>query len=110
MLVDCSGINFIDLAGVEFLHQEVKRLKESNIDIFFCSLKNKVKDEIESLGYLDKIGAEKIHTKVDEALNSLMPKMAENRCKNCHQHIFKQCPTGKTDKQNLFQSEISEKS
>lgn len=94
LLIQCAGVNFIDLAGAEMLCQETARLKKSGINISFCALKNTVKDELVEDGYFETLGAERFFGSVDEVLQLLVEKSIDrNKCAGCRVRVFKQCPS-----------------
>lgn len=91
-LILCSGINFIDMAGAEMLHQEINRVRKNGGQLAFCALKNKVKDELIEIGYYAKLGESNFFATVDDALNTLVPEFDKNICATCTKRVFKQCP------------------
>lgn len=95
ILINCAGINFIDVTGAEMLLHEAKRLNTAGGQLSFCSLKNTVRDELEANGYLKKLGDENFYATVDSALNALIPRLNGSSCQTCSKRVFKQCP--KTD-------------
>lgn len=93
LLILCSGINFIDVAGAEMLSKEIKRLKSKDVYLRFCALKNTVKDELTAAGYLDALGPDLFYDTVDEALSDLVQQQLDpDICAGCTTRIFKQCP------------------
>jgi len=95
ILINCAGINFIDVAGAEMLLHETKRLKKAGGQLSFCNLKNTVRDELEANGYLKKLGEENFYATVDSALSALIPQLDDGYCQTCTKRVFRQCP--KTD-------------
>lgn len=92
ILLICSGINFIDIAGAEMLVQECKRLKASGYKLAFCALKNTVLDELSGTGYLDHIGRESFYSTVDDALAEMVKQADDQSCLSCEKRVFNQCP------------------
>ena len=92
ILINCAGINFIDVAGAEMLLQESKNLENHGLKLSFCALKNTVRDELESNNYLDKLGEDNFYPTVDDALNQLLPQIGIDSCRNCTKKVFQQCP------------------
>ena len=95
ILINCAGINFIDVTGAEMLLHETQRLKKSGGQLSFCNLKNTVRDELEANGYLKKLGEEHFYATVDSALSALIPQIDNRCCQTCTKRVFRQCP--KTD-------------
>lgn len=92
MLLHCSGISFMDLAGAEMLYQEAQKLEKQGGGLSFCSINNIIKNEFASMNYLEKFGEENFYTTNDAALESVIPKLDQSVCDTCRLRIFKQCP------------------
>lgn len=92
ILINCSGINFIDFAGAEMLLKEAKLLQKKGFSLSFCALKNTVKDELAALNFLDKLGEDNFYATVDDALAGLTPRFNSDICSQCRHKVFKQCP------------------
>lgn len=87
-----KGINFIDVAGVEMLHQEIDRLEWLDGKLMISSLKGTVLDELERSGALDALGREHFFETPKTALAALIPMLDQDRCANCSVRIFADCP------------------
>lgn len=96
ILLNCSGINFIDLAGAEMLCQESKHLKQQGVMLRLCSLKNTVKDELFTNGYQHRFETDSFYLTVDDALTALIPQLQHNQCAQCTKRVFSQCPKSNT--------------
>ncbi len=92
IVIICSGINYIDLAGAEMLASEVAVMAKQGKTLSFCALKNTVKDELASAGHIDRIGAERFHDSVDDALAVITAQLDMSICHGCEHRIFRQCP------------------
>ncbi len=88
----CPGVNSIDLAGAEMLVNEFKSRREQGIEIVFCGLKNTVKDEIESMGYLESFGEEVFYDTMEQYLSQTIPRLDQNTCMTCDKRVFNACP------------------
>jgi SulP family sulfate permease len=94
LLILCSGVNFIDLAGAEMLAQESQKMENAGNRMSFCALKNTVKDELIEQRFFDMLGADNFYATVDDALEALVENtLVRNRCASCPKSVFKQCPT-----------------
>ncbi|MBV0934267.1 SulP family inorganic anion transporter [Marinobacterium weihaiense] len=87
-----KGINFIDVAGVEMLHQEINRLHMMSGDILFSSLKGTVMDELKRTGALTLLGEQRFHDTPRSAIAELIPRLDQDRCASCTKRIFGDCP------------------
>lgn len=89
-----KGVNFIDAAGIEMLHQEAQRLERLGGQLLISSLKGTVLDELKQSGALEQLGAERFHDTPHSAIASLIPLLQQNRCTECDKRIFGECPSG----------------
>lgn len=87
-----KGINFIDVAGVEMLHQEMLRLERQGGELLISSLKGTVLDELERTGGLRLLGAGSFHETPRSAIATLIPRLDKERCATCTERIFGDCP------------------
>jgi len=87
-----KGINFIDVAGVEMLHQEINRLERLGGKLMICSLKGTVMDELERTGALKSLGDDHFYETPKTALADLIPMLDRDRCDSCTVRIFSDCP------------------
>ena len=83
------------MSGADMLLQEASRLKKLGGKLIFCGMKNTVKDQLNKLGYLDKLGPENFYLLSDVALEELIPQLDEADCDVCLVRVFKQCPDKK---------------
>jgi SulP family sulfate permease len=95
ILLHCSGINFIDIAGAEMLCQEATKLQKRGGRLSFCAMNNSVKKELERMHYLERLGADNFYLTTDDALKELVPMLDINICDTCDKRIFQQCPEQK---------------
>ncbi|WP_232846412.1 SulP family inorganic anion transporter [Amphritea pacifica] len=92
IIINAKGINFIDLAGIEFLAQESSRLEKRGIQLVICSLKGTIIDEIRAKGFLDKLGSQRIFDTAHQAISYCVPRLDQQVCKECSKKIFTECP------------------
>jgi SulP family sulfate permease len=95
ILLHCSGINFIDIAGAEMLYQEALKLQRRGGRLSFCAMNIGVKKELERMYYLEKLGDKNFYLTTDDALKELVPLLDQNICDTCDVRIFQQCPEKK---------------
>ena len=91
LIIGC-GINFIDVAGAELLAQEAKRRRSQRGGLYLCELQPQAYAVLERGGYLDSIGKEHIFASQKEAIARIIPEVDEMMCRNCKNHVFKECP------------------
>jgi len=93
LLLVFSGINFIDMAGADFLANLVKKETEEGGTLYLYDIKKPVCEEIQQEGYLDLIGADNIFEAKDEALAEIFTRLDKNICAECTARIFLECAT-----------------
>ncbi len=91
LIIGC-GINFIDVAGAELLAQEARRRRGQRGGLYLCELQKSAYSVLERGGYLDIIGKEHIFATQKEAIARIISGADEMICRNCKNHIFKECP------------------
>ncbi|SFG29109.1 SulP family inorganic anion transporter [Neptunomonas qingdaonensis] len=94
ILIIGKGVNFIDVAGAEMLIQEINRLEQKGGDILFSSFKGTVMDELDRIGYLDKLNKKRFYEFPESALREGIERLNTIRCQNCTANIFRECPKG----------------
>ncbi|MEH6579672.1 MAG: SulP family inorganic anion transporter [Amphritea sp.] len=97
VLLLCKGVNFIDLAGAEMLLQEVKRLQNLGGGLYICSLKVRVKAQLDEY-YIGAIGPQRFYSSPQTAIRELSQGMNQKGCISCSNCIF-------TEQRNLLPDE-----
>jgi SulP family sulfate permease len=92
LIIGC-GINFIDVAGAELLAQEAQRRRSQRGGLYLCELQPQAYNVLERGGYLNKIGKEHFFATQKEAISKIISEADQSICRNCKNHVFKQCPT-----------------
>ncbi len=91
VLVVCNGVNFIDLAGAEWLAIEAARWKEKGGTLYFSGLKRVSQDILISGGFKKNIGEELFYRSKKEAVVSIYKNLDKEICKTCTARIFLEC-------------------
>ncbi len=91
VLVLSNGINFIDLAGAEWLTHEVDKWKERGGGIYFVGLKIISQDVLNNGGFSERIGYENFFKDKNTAISTIYNKLESDICENCSVKIFKEC-------------------
>ncbi len=87
LLIIASGINFIDLAGAEWLTSEVVKWRERGGDVYFVGMK-RVSQEVLSKGdFLNKIGRDHFFTDKKTAIAEIHKKFQTP----CEIAVFEEC-------------------
>ena len=91
ILVDASGINFIDMAGSEMLEQEAKRLEELGGGLFFYNVKESVFSYLLRSDAFEHIGDYHFFPSKKGAIQWVFTQLDEDVCISCPKRIFKEC-------------------
>ena len=91
ILIVASGVNFIDLAGIEALLIENKRLKAKNGSLYFVAVKAQTIEFMEKVGFVDEIGRENFFDTKSEAIHVLYDRLDKTKCEKCQALVFDEC-------------------
>jgi SulP family sulfate permease len=91
LLVIAEGINFIDLAGAEWLMHEVEKWKTSNRVIYFSGLKLVGQNVLIKGGFLDKIGRNHFYKDKKTAIKAIYQELDKKICETCEVKAFYEC-------------------
>jgi len=95
LLIIANGINFVDLAGAEWLSQEVIKWQKRGGGIYFVGLKLISQDVLLSGGFIDKMGDENFFKNKKDAIETIYKKLDKQRCSTCEINLFHECVTEK---------------
>ena len=91
ILIVASGVNFIDLAGIEALLIENKRLKAQNGSLYFVAVKSTAFEFMEKVNFVNEIGRDNFFDSKAEAINVLYDQLDKSKCEKCQALVFKEC-------------------
>jgi len=91
MIIVGKGVNFVDVAGSEYLVQLSEQKREEGGGLYFIDLKEGVKDPLKKGGYLDEIGEDNVFRGKSEALATIYKKLDKKICETCPHRIFREC-------------------
>ena len=84
IIVEASGINYIDASGEEALNHILERVRRSGVDLHFAGLHQDELDVLTRTGMIKRIGADHIYPNIEQALNALFgPTHSAEDEKNC---------------------------
>ncbi len=87
LLIIANGINFIDLAGAEWLTNEVLKWRERGGDVYFTGMKLVSQDVLKKGGFLQKIGYENFFKDKKTAIKEIHKRLETP----CRIKAFKEC-------------------
>ena len=91
ILIVASGVNFIDLAGIEGLLIEHKRLKALNGSLYLVDVKSSTYEFMEKVNFVNEIGRENFFESKEEAIHIVFDRLDRSKCEKCQALVFKEC-------------------
>lgn len=93
ILIEASGINFIDLAGAEVLATENNRLLKEGGGLYFVGLKPSVYEFAAQSGIIKQIGNNHFFDSKSQAISHIYRHLDHDKCAKCQVRLFKECPS-----------------
>jgi SulP family sulfate permease len=91
LLIVAKGINFIDVAGSEWLVQESKRWKDKGGALYISGLKIIAQDVLVKGGFKQQIGESYFYDTKELALAAIYRRLDRGICNGCSARIFLEC-------------------
>ncbi|ALE51800.1 sulfate permease [Candidatus Thioglobus autotrophicus] len=91
ILIVASGINFIDLSGMEALISENNRLKRKGGGLYFVGLKAPVYQFLAQAHFIKNIGRANFFDSKQLAINTIYTRLNRDVCSQCDVKIFNEC-------------------
>jgi SulP family sulfate permease len=91
ILIEASGINFIDLAGAEALVAENNRLLTKKGGLYFVGLKSTVYEFAAKSCFIKNIGNDHFFDSKTQALHGIYSQLDNSICLNCEVLLFHEC-------------------
>ena len=93
LLMIAKGINFLDVAGAEFVAAEAKRRQAQGGGLYLYELKEGAAEPLRRGGFVDVVGKDNIFESKTQAIKTVFDKLDRDICKRCHKRIFNECQT-----------------
>jgi SulP family sulfate permease len=93
LAITMRGVNFIDVAGAEFLGQEARSRRARGGALYLIHPKPGVVNPLRRGGYLETIGDTHLFQSKDQAIGSIFAGLDRDVCKACKRRIFRECQT-----------------
>jgi len=90
-LILAEGVNFVGLAGAEWLAEEARRWKEKGGGLYICNLKIIAQDVLEKGGYKKEIGEDHFWATKREAIAEIYTHLDHSICLTCPARVFREC-------------------
>ena len=91
ILIVASGVNFIDLDGIEALLIENNRLKALNGSLYFVAVKSTTYEFMEKVNFVNEIGRDNFFDSKADAINVFYDRLDKSKCEKCQALVFKEC-------------------
>ncbi len=91
LAIIASGINFVDVAGAEFLATEARRHRARGGGLYLVRVKPQVRESLAEGGYLEDIGVENLFESKTAAIAHIHRRMEVSTCDGCKHRIFREC-------------------
>jgi SulP family sulfate permease len=95
LLLLCHAINFIDIAGAEWLMREGNRLKKRGGGLYLCNPKESVAAFLLKSGVITALGEDHFFDNKSEAVQSIFLRLERDKCRQCDRRIFQECQSVK---------------
>jgi SulP family sulfate permease len=93
LLIVASGMNFIDMAGAEFLARLAAEKEAEGGRLYLYDIKEGICSHFKLTGYLLDIGTDYIYESKAEAIADIFTRLDPEICKHCTARIFIECRT-----------------
>ncbi|MEZ4930726.1 MAG: SulP family inorganic anion transporter [Saprospiraceae bacterium] len=91
LLIDAKGVNFIDVAGCEWVLQEAQKWEEKGGGLYFTGLKRISQETLIRGGFKNQIGDEHFFHSKKLVINAIYQKIDRHICATCTKRIFEEC-------------------
>lgn len=91
LLIDAKGVNFIDVAGCEWVLQEAHKWEEKGGGLYFTGLKRISQETLIRGGFKNQIGNEHFYHSKKLVINAIYQKINRHVCATCEKRIFEEC-------------------
>ncbi len=92
LLLIMAGVNFIDVAGADFLAQEAKRRQKQGGGLYLHRVKEGACEMLKRGHFMEHIGKDHVFASKNQAIYNIVRKHLDpERCRNCDKRIFLEC-------------------
>jgi SulP family sulfate permease len=93
LLIEMTGVNFVDVAGAEMLALEAKRRRRLGGGLYLYRVNDEVMALLARGNYLEDIGKDNIFAVKSRAVGFIYQKLDPEICRTCERQIFRECKT-----------------
>lgn len=93
LVIMASGINFVDLAGAEFLAEAARQRRKIGGKLYFYRMKDSLRETLKRGHFMDDIGEENLFPAKIRPMSVIYAKLDNEICRNCPVRAFPVCQT-----------------
>ncbi|WP_310446860.1 SulP family inorganic anion transporter [Thiobacillus sp.] len=93
LVIMASGINFVDLAGAEFLAEAARQRRKLGGSLYFYRMKDSIKETLKRGHFMDDIGEDNLFPAKTRPMSVIYAKLDNDICRNCTVRAFPVCQT-----------------
>lgn len=97
LLLLCSGLNHIDVAGAELIADEARQRRAAGGDLYLHYLKEPVAAMLRSSGVLDVVGSANVYELGAPTIEAVVARLDHRICATCPVRSFHCCPAPQPD-------------
>jgi len=86
-----QGMNFIDLAGAQYLADEAQRRREAGGGLYLIRVKDAVQEQLAESGALKTIGGGNLFDSKTDAIGEIHKRLDAGICRHCTRRVFREC-------------------
>jgi len=86
-----KSMNFVDLAGCDLWHQEIRERRSAGGDVYFHRPRSRVMEMFARTGLLRGLGEDHLFASKDQALREIYPRLDPAICRDCPVRLFREC-------------------
>ncbi|MHB1187214.1 SulP family inorganic anion transporter [Thiobacillus sp.] len=91
LVVMASGMNFVDLAGAEFLAEAARHRRKMGGALYFYRMKDSLAETLKRGSFMDDVGAGNLFPAKSRPIETIYPKLDNEICRNCPVRAFTIC-------------------
>lgn len=93
LVIMASGVNFVDLAGAEFLAETARQYSDAGGSLGFYRMKEGVAETLRKGGLMTAIGEGNLYPTKSRPGEALFPRLDKTICASCPHRLFPSCET-----------------
>ncbi len=91
VVIMASGINFVDLAGAEFLAETARQQARAGGSLSFYRMKQNVAEMLRKGGFMEDIGERNLFAAGSRPAEAIFEKLDKTVCAECPHRLFRPC-------------------